>query len=132
MPNETVMNTGYGFSASPGQHVNVMLKSTTVTRLGSPQGSCTNTTSLYETQTNYKTEKECKLTNLIWYFLKNSACRCWPWFVQDRFMKEKVCTLTVQRLGVIRYDNGQGYCPGQGEATLYSECQTHRLRSARS
>ena len=84
MPNETVMNIGYGFAAKPGEHLKVNLKTTTVTRLGSPQGSCVNKTSLFKPQKAFVSERECKLTNIIWYFLKDKQCGCWPWYVENR------------------------------------------------
>ena len=85
MPNEAVLNKEFGFFVSPGQETFVRVEITNVSRLGEPYGKCRDMDDVFAANNNrLMTAKECFLTQVIHGYLKDTDCRCWPWYYQKR------------------------------------------------
>ena len=95
MPNETVISKEYAFAISPGKETFIQLDTTQVTRLKAPYGDCQDKEDVFKVRaeeeiTDYLTTKECFTSQVLWKFMREPKCKCYPWYVYTRH---------IQRLG---------------------------------
>ncbi|XP_063683632.1 amiloride-sensitive sodium channel subunit alpha-like [Bolinopsis microptera] len=95
MPNETVISKEYAFAISPGKETFVQLDTTQVTRLKAPYGDCQDTEDVFKIRaegkeeiTDYLTTKECFTSQVLWKFMNEPKCKCYPWYVYARHFKK--------------------------------------------
>ena len=99
MPNETIVNKGFGFTVAPGEEVLVDIEKLEVERLGTPWGNCKDETDLFNSAEgeigDTLTHRECFLLHKLWLYFSDSACRCYPWYFFERYLSQ----------GKARYDS---------------------------
>lgn len=95
MPGEKVINKEYAFRVSPGNQVFIQLKPIQVTRLGSPWGTCEGMSDIFtlynktsDDDMDVMTLKECFASQVTYLYMKDETCRCFPWYVYARYIKE--------------------------------------------
>lgn len=88
-PNETILVQEYGFRVSPGNAYYINVKTSKVTRLAAPWGSCQDQYDHFDDQ-GFMTNKECALNQLLWMYpkLEDEGCGCYPWFFYSRYFED--------------------------------------------
>ncbi|KAL5268637.1 hypothetical protein ACHWQZ_G002476 [Mnemiopsis leidyi] len=99
MANESVISKEYAFAVSPGKETFIQLETTEVTRLRPPYGSCQDTSDLFHVKgeeetpgkiSNPMTIKECFTGQVLWQFMKEPQCKCYPWYIYSRHIDRTV------------------------------------------
>ena len=92
MANESVISKEYAFAVSPGKEWYIQLETKEVTRLGTPYGNCEDDQDIFVTRedeekariTDHLTIKECFTSQVLWKFMNEPQCQCYPWYVYSR------------------------------------------------
>ena len=98
MANESVISKEYAFAVSPGRETFIQLQTTEVTRLEPPYGNCLDTSDLFYVReeeeekkggkiVNPMTIKECFTSQVLWQFMKEPQCKCYPWYIYSRHIE---------------------------------------------
>ena len=101
MPNETVLNKEYAFAVSPGKETLVQLQTTEITRLEPRYGTCKNEEDVFKSSARSTTDKkketkeginmadtltvkECFRNQVLWQYMREPLCKCYPWYIYTR------------------------------------------------
>ncbi|XP_063694587.1 acid-sensing ion channel 1A-like [Bolinopsis microptera] len=101
MPNETVLNKEYAFAVSPGKETFVQLQTTEITRLEPRHGTCKNEEDVFKSSARSTTDKkeetkeginmddtltvkECFRNQVLWQYMREPLCKCYPWYIYTR------------------------------------------------
>ena len=99
MPNETIVNKGFGFTVSPGEEILIDIEKLEVERLGTPWGNCKDETDIFNSDDGEKgdllTHRECFLLHKLWLYFSDDVCQCYPWYFYERYLSQ----------GKVRYDS---------------------------